>query len=85
LGLLDLSMSEARGQLDALARRAASGQERVTITEAGRPAAVIVSAVELADLEDDLALARYDAKAARGDTVGVLQAEARLRLGLPRA
>ena len=78
-------MGEARGQLDALVRRAASGRERVTITEAGHPTAVIVSAEELADLEDALALARYDTKIAAGAVGVVPQDEARDRLGLPRA
>ncbi len=82
--MVDLSLSEARGQLDALVDRAVSGHERVTITQDGQAAAVLVSAEELADLEDALALARYDARAAAGQTVRVPQDQARHHLGLPR-
>jgi len=41
------------------------------ITDHGQPAAVIISAQELEDLEDQLALAQY--QAARGDRNGALQ------------
>jgi prevent-host-death family protein len=83
--MVDLSLSEAGGQLDALVDRAVSAHERVTITQDRRPAAVLVSAEELADLDDALALARYDARAASGQTTRVSQDDARRRLGLPRA
>jgi prevent-host-death family protein len=67
--MVDLSMTEARRQFRSLVRRAASTRERVTITDHGQPAVVLVNAQELADLEDALALAEYDARCARGEVV----------------
>ena len=55
--MTELSLTEARKQFGALIRRAASARERVTITDHGQPAAVIVGAQELADLEEALAVA----------------------------
>ena len=81
--MLALSMTDARKQLGALVRRAASTRERVTITDHGQPVAVIVNAQELADLEDALALARYEARQARGESETIPHAEVRRRLGLP--
>jgi prevent-host-death family protein len=88
----DLSMTEARKVLGSLVRRAASTRERVTITDHGQPAAVLVSALELAELEEALALAEYRAgqAAARaagsaGVSGGVPHHQVRAVLGLPRA
>jgi prevent-host-death family protein len=77
-------MTEARKQFGALVRRAATSRERVTVTDHGQPAAVIMNAQELTDIEDALALAQYDARRARGEAALVPQDEARRRLGLPR-
>jgi prevent-host-death family protein len=82
--MTDLSMTEARRHFGSLVRKAATARERSTITDHGQPAAVLINAQELADLEDELALARYDARRAQGETTVVSQAEARRRLGLPR-
>jgi prevent-host-death family protein len=79
----DLSMTEARKQFGALVRRAATARERVTITDHGQPAVVMVNAQELADLEEQLALARYRADRAAGTLQVVSQRQARFRLGLP--
>ena len=65
----------------ALVRRASHSRGRVTITDHGQPAAVLINAAELADLEDVLALARYRARQA----AGAPHAEVRARLGLDRA
>lgn len=79
-----VSTSEARRRLGALVRRAAGGRERVTITDRGRPAAVLVGADELADLEEKLAVAEYRAAQGAGAAAVVSQRELRTRLGLPR-
>jgi len=73
-------IAEARGQLADLARRAAQ-HERVTLTDRGRPAAVLVSPAELADLEDALALAQLERDRALGlAEAPVAHGEARRRL-----
>jgi prevent-host-death family protein len=82
--MVALSMTEARRHFGSLVRRASAARERVTITDHGQPAVVLVNAQELADLEDALALAQYDARQARGLVTLVPQDEARARLGLPR-
>lgn len=82
--MVQVPLSQAHGQLDALVDRAVSGHERVTITQDGAGAAVLVSADDLADLEDALALARYDATPATERLPRVSQDDARRRLGLPR-
>jgi prevent-host-death family protein len=80
--MVDLSMSQARVQLDTLVRRAASERERVTITDRGRPAAVLVNAQELADLEEALALAEYRFRQAAGEHFPVPHAEVQQKLGV---
>ena len=79
-----LSLSQARVQLDALVRRAVSDRERVTITNHGRPAAVLVNAEELADLEEALGLAEFRAQQAAGEQYTIPHAEVRQKLGLRR-
>jgi prevent-host-death family protein len=73
-------MTEARKHFGSFVRRAVLQRERITVTDHGEPAAVILSAEDLADLEDQLALARYDVRVARGEVRYVPQAEARARL-----
>jgi prevent-host-death family protein len=82
--VVDLSLTEARKQFGALVRRAAIARERVTITDHGQPAAVIMNAQELADIEEALALAEYRAQKAAGQVPVVPQNEVRERLGLPK-
>lgn len=85
------TLSEGRPLFGDLVRRASHNREHITITDRGHPAAVILGAAEyeamtkaLEDLEDDLALARYRAREAAGDTSGrVSAAEARRILGVP--
>jgi prevent-host-death family protein len=77
-----LPITEARGQFGTLVRRASTRRERTTITDHGQPAAVIINAQELEDLEDDLALARYEADKAAGTLRTVPHDQVRERLGL---
>jgi len=70
-------ITEARGQLGELARRAAQ-HERVVLTDRGQPAAVLISPAELEDMEDALALARLERDRALGiRTEPVADADAR--------
>ena len=78
--MVDLSMSQARMRLSALVRRAASDHERTTITDHGEPAAVLVNAEELADLEESVALSEYQARRASGEQRMIPHAEAMRRL-----
>ncbi|MEE1942890.1 type II toxin-antitoxin system Phd/YefM family antitoxin [Streptomyces sp. TRM 70361] len=66
-----IGVDEARAGLHGLVRRAAVRGERIVPTEHGQVAAVLISPQELADLEDGLALARYEPEKATGtvDTV----------------
>jgi prevent-host-death family protein len=76
------SLTEAPARFGALVRRASHARERVTITDRGEPMAVLISPQELADLEDDLAIARYRLRQASGGAVLVSHEEARSRLGM---
>ncbi|MFF2819657.1 type II toxin-antitoxin system Phd/YefM family antitoxin [Kitasatospora cineracea] len=77
-----LPITEARACLGSLVRRASHARERITITDHGQPAAVLINPQELADLEDALALAQYRARQAAGETAGVLHEQVRTQLGL---
>jgi prevent-host-death family protein len=83
--VVDLSMTEARKHFGALVRRAATVRERVTITDHGQPAAVLVNAQELAELEEALAVAHYRARQSGGEPARLTHAEVRDRLGLHRS
>jgi PHD/YefM family antitoxin component YafN of YafNO toxin-antitoxin module len=80
----EISISDARGQLGDLTRRAAHSRERIALTDHGHVAAILVSPQDLADLEDALAIAEYRAEQAAGTVSSVPAAEARRRLGLGR-
>ncbi|MFF4652538.1 type II toxin-antitoxin system Phd/YefM family antitoxin [Streptomyces sp. NPDC001380] len=77
-----LPITEARAKFGSLVRRASHGRERITITDHGQPAAVLINPQELADLEDELALARYRARQAAGAAGGTPHGEVRALLGL---
>lgn len=79
-----LPITEARARFGSLVRRASNARERITITDHGQPAAVLINPQELADLEDALALAEYRAEKAAGTFVGVPHEEVGARLGLGR-
>jgi PHD/YefM family antitoxin component YafN of YafNO toxin-antitoxin module len=70
--------------LQSLVRHAARNRERVTITDPDEPAAVVISADELEDLEDALAVAQSRLREARGETTWVPHEEVRRRLGFDR-
>jgi prevent-host-death family protein len=77
-------MAHAQAVLGSLVRRAGSGQERITITDHGHPAAILVGAQDLADLEDAAALAEYRLRQAQGTAESPIpHDEVRRRLGLP--
>jgi prevent-host-death family protein len=78
------SISDARPVLGDLVRRASHGHERIALTDHGRVAAIMISASELEELEDRLAIAEFTARKVAGDTSGrVTSADARAALGLP--
>ncbi|MFF4217888.1 MULTISPECIES: type II toxin-antitoxin system Phd/YefM family antitoxin [Streptomyces] len=79
-----LPITEARARFGSLVRRASHARERITITDHGQPAAVLINPEELADIEDALALAQYREQQAAGTLVLIPQEEARARLGLER-
>lgn len=80
-----VSVTEARARLGSLVRRVSHARERITLTDQGRPAAVLMNPQELADLEDALALAQYRARQAVDADAGVPHDEVRARLGMDRA
>ncbi|MFI6056396.1 type II toxin-antitoxin system prevent-host-death family antitoxin [Streptomyces violascens] len=77
------AIAEARGKLGELARRAAQ-HERITLTDRGIPAAVLISAAELEDLEDSLALAEYENEKLNGTLRTVSHKEAAKALGFDK-
>ncbi|MFC5662491.1 type II toxin-antitoxin system Phd/YefM family antitoxin [Kitasatospora misakiensis] len=79
-----LPITEARARFGTLVRRASHSRERITITDHGQPAAVLINPQELADLEDELAVARYRARQAAGTAVTVPHKDVRSILGLER-
>jgi prevent-host-death family protein len=80
--MASLSMTAARQQFGSLVRRASTTRERTTITDRGQPAAVLVGAQELADLEEALALAEFHARESSGRVEVTPHADVRRRLGL---
>ncbi len=80
----EVSLTEARAQLDDLVRRAARSRSRVTITHHGEAAAVLISPQELADLDEAVALTDYRAQQAAGTLRTVAHDLVRARLGLPQ-
>jgi prevent-host-death family protein len=80
--MADVSLSQARAHLDALVRRAAVDRERVTITNRGRAAAVLINAEELADLEEALGLAHFRAQQSAGACLLISHAEVQQKLGV---
>ncbi|MFB6864269.1 type II toxin-antitoxin system Phd/YefM family antitoxin [Streptomyces virginiae] len=80
-----LPITEARAKFGSLVRRTSHARERITITDHGQPAAVLINPQELADLEDALALALYRARQSTGSAVPVAHDDVRARLGMERA
>ena len=67
--------------IQALIRRAARQRERITIIDQDEPSAVVISAEELEDLEDNLAVAQSRLHEAVGGTSWVPHEDVRRRLG----
>jgi PHD/YefM family antitoxin component YafN of YafNO toxin-antitoxin module len=67
-----------------LVRRAARQRERITIVDPDEPSAVVISAEELEDLEDALAVAQSRLRETDGETVWVAHEEVKQRLGFDR-
>ncbi|HEY6739339.1 MAG TPA: type II toxin-antitoxin system Phd/YefM family antitoxin [Actinopolymorphaceae bacterium] len=80
-----LPVTDARARFGALVRRACEDRERITITDHGHPAAVLINVHELEDLEDSLAVARFELKQRTGSDRYVSHEEAKRRLGLAPA
>lgn len=79
--MVEIAISAARSQLGDLVRRAAHGRERISLTDHGHVAAVVVSPQVLEDYEDSLAILQYELRKARGETSGrKTMAEARAEL-----
>ncbi|MGW7329587.1 type II toxin-antitoxin system Phd/YefM family antitoxin [Streptomyces sp. NPDC054840] len=78
-----LPITEARAKFGSLVRRTSHARERITITDHGQPAAVLINPQELADLEDALAVALYRERQSSG-AVTVAHDDVRARLGLER-
>ncbi|GAA5025370.1 type II toxin-antitoxin system prevent-host-death family antitoxin [Actinopolymorpha pittospori] len=72
-----VTITDARSRFGSLVRRAA----QVIITDHGQAAAAIISAAELEDLEDRLAIAQYEIEKANGTLRTVPHEEAQCRLG----
>jgi len=83
--MTSLPVAEARGILADLVQRAAGSRQRSTITADGGPAAVLIGAEELADIEEAASVAEYRVARAEGTFMGVVHREALLKLGLPLA
>ncbi|MFZ0160218.1 MAG: type II toxin-antitoxin system prevent-host-death family antitoxin [Kineosporiaceae bacterium] len=79
-----LPLASVAGPLQSLVRRTARTRERVTITDHDEPAAVVISADELEDLEDALAVAEARLREARGESRRIPHAEVKRILGIER-
>ena len=75
-------ITEAGTRLGSLVRQ--TSRARVTITDNGEPAAVLISPQELMDLEEAIALADFRTQQSAGTMRTVPKDEVRARLGLPR-
>ncbi|MEV3947057.1 MULTISPECIES: type II toxin-antitoxin system Phd/YefM family antitoxin [Streptomyces] len=75
-----LPITEARARFGSLVRRASNARERITITDHGQPAAILINPQELAEIED--ALAQYRERETSGTLETVPHDEVRARLGL---
>jgi PHD/YefM family antitoxin component YafN of YafNO toxin-antitoxin module len=70
-----LGIAQARANLGDLCRKAATSRERTAITDHGTVVAILISPQELADLEDDLAIARNRLNEAMGSPEPALTQE----------
>ena len=77
-----LPLAAVGAPFQSLVRRAARQRERITLVDADEPSAVVISADELEDIEDALAVAQSRLREAGGELVWVTHEDARRRLGL---
>jgi hypothetical protein len=70
--------------LQSLVRRAARERGRITIVDQDEPSAIVISAEELEDLEDALAVAQSRLREAGGETDWVGHEDVKRRLALDR-
>lgn len=76
------AMTEARAKFGTLIHRVAHSHERITITDHGHAAAILINPQDLADLEDALAVSDYQRRKAAGTLKLIPHEEVRRRLGL---
>ncbi|MFD8967102.1 type II toxin-antitoxin system prevent-host-death family antitoxin [Streptomyces sp. NPDC059568] len=60
------TLAEAHADFDVLMSRVTRSRERIAITDQGLVAAVLINPLDLADLEDALAVAEYQLSKERG-------------------
>jgi prevent-host-death family protein len=80
--MTDVPLAEAHERFRSLVQRMASTRERVTITEDGRAAAVLISPEELDDLDEARVVSEYLMRDPEGRERGIPHHEAMARLGL---
>ncbi len=76
------TQADQTGALKPLLQLLSATNQQVVIMEGDQPVAVVLSVEAFENLEDDLALARYEFKKATGTVKTVSQEEAKRRLGL---
>jgi prevent-host-death family protein len=72
---MTIPLTEACARLGELVNQARNEHEPVTLTDHGKPVAVIIGTEELADLQDWAAIARHEADKAAGRVTGVTDDE----------
>jgi prevent-host-death family protein len=77
-----LPLASVQGPFQSLVRRAARDRERITISDNDAPAAVVISADELEDIEDALAIAEARLREASGESRRIPHDKVRRRLGM---
>jgi len=79
--MIRVSVSEVKASFSEFVNRAAFGQERVVILSRGKPKAALISADDLAlleELEDAQAAREALAEHERGETIGLTELKAEL-------
>ena len=77
-----MPLAAVGGPFQSLVRKATRQRERITLVDADEPSAVVISADELEDLEDALAVAQSRLREAGGETVWIAHEDVKRRLGL---
>ncbi|WP_088286124.1 type II toxin-antitoxin system prevent-host-death family antitoxin [Kineosporia sp. A_224] len=78
--MTDLPVSEVAARLEELVAGVVAGRGRVTVTQPGVPAAVLLSAEELDELEEAAAVADYYLRRSAGTQISVSHEDAVRRL-----